>query len=70
MHGGEIYTKTSVQVEVYDELFDETSSEWVEQFVLGLLPSGSSPKEMLGVVSLGAPFLLLILIGVIKIRRG
>ncbi len=69
-HGCDIYTKTSVAVETYDELFDETSTEWVEQFVLGLLPSGTTPKEMCGVLSLGAPFALLLLIAVFKLRRS
>lgn len=34
--GAEIFTKTQVQVEKYDALFDTTYKEWKDQFVLGL----------------------------------
>lgn len=34
--GGEIFTKTQIQVEKVDELFGTTYKEWEDKFVLGL----------------------------------
>lgn len=34
--GGEIFTKTEVLVEKYDEVFETNYSEWEEQFIWGL----------------------------------
>lgn len=39
--GGEIFTKTQVQVEKTDELFDTTYMEWEDRFVLGLDYAGT-----------------------------
>lgn len=68
--GGEVYTKTSVEVTVIDPLFETETKEWKEQFVLGLLPSGSDPLEMMGVASLCAPFVLIILLSLWQLKRA
>lgn len=39
--GGEIFTKTQVQVERVDELFNTTYMEWEDRFVLGLDYAGT-----------------------------
>jgi len=40
-HGGEIFTKTQVLVEKYDELFGYTYEEWVDKIIIGLDYAGS-----------------------------
>lgn len=35
-HGSEIFTKTQVLVEKYDELFGFTYKEWVDKIIIGL----------------------------------
>lgn len=40
--GGDILTKTQVQVERVDELFNTTYMEWQDKFVLGLDYAGSA----------------------------
>ena len=40
--GGEIFTKTQVQVEKVDELFNTTYLEWEDKFVLGLDYAGTA----------------------------
>lgn len=35
-HGGEIFTKTQVLVEKYDELFGYTYNQWVDKIIIGL----------------------------------
>lgn len=40
--GGDILTKTQVQVERVDELFNTTYMEWEDRFVLGLDYAGTA----------------------------
>jgi uncharacterized membrane protein len=40
--GGDILTKTQVQVEKVDELFNTTYMEWEDRFVLGLDYAGTT----------------------------
>lgn len=40
--GGDILTKTQVQVEKVDELFNTTYMEWEDRFVLGLDYAGTA----------------------------
>ena len=40
--GGDILTKTQVQVERVDELFNTTYMEWEDKFVLGLDYAGTA----------------------------
>lgn len=40
--GGDILTKTQVQVEKVDELFNTTYMEWEDKFVLGLDYAGAA----------------------------
>ncbi|MBS4032902.1 MAG: hypothetical protein KGZ85_00435 [Ignavibacterium sp.] len=40
--GGDILTKTQVQVEKVDELFNTTYMEWEDKFVLGLDYAGTA----------------------------
>ncbi|NNG26156.1 MAG: hypothetical protein HKM87_01410 [Ignavibacteriaceae bacterium] len=40
-HGAEIFTKTQVLVEKYDELFGYTYEEWVDKIIIGLDYAGS-----------------------------
>jgi len=40
-HGAEIFTKTKVLVEKYDELFGYTYEEWVDKIIIGLDYVGS-----------------------------
>jgi hypothetical protein len=40
-HGGEIFTKTQVLVEKYDELFGYAYNEWVDKIIIGLDYAGS-----------------------------
>ena len=40
-HGAEIFTKTEVLVEKYDELFGYTYEEWVDKIIIGLDYAGS-----------------------------
>lgn len=54
LHGGEIFTKTQVLVEVKDELFGTTYNEWKDQFVLGLDYTGG----FIGVVVVAGGILL------------
>jgi hypothetical protein len=35
-HGGEIFTKTQVLIEVQDDLFGTTYNEWQDKIVIGL----------------------------------
>ena len=35
-HGGEIFTKTRVLVEVQDDLFGTTYNEWEDRIIIGL----------------------------------
>jgi len=35
-HGGEIFTKTQVLVEVQDDLFGTTYNEWEDRIIIGL----------------------------------
>ncbi len=70
LDGGEIYTKTSVPVTVVDELFGTESTEWEDRFVLGLLPSGSDPREMTGVLTLALPFCLIIALALLQLYRA
>ena len=35
-HGGEIFTKTQVLIEVQDDLFNQTYNEWEDKIVVGL----------------------------------
>ncbi len=35
-HGGDIFTKTQVLVEVQDDLFGTTYNEWQDKIVIGL----------------------------------
>ena len=35
-HGAEIFTKTQVLVEKYDELFGYTYEEWIDKIIIGL----------------------------------
>jgi hypothetical protein len=41
VHGAEIFTKTQVLVEKYDELFGYTYEEWVDKIIIGLDYAGS-----------------------------
>ena len=40
-HGAEIFTKTRVLVEMYDELFEVTYEKWVDKIIIGLDYAGS-----------------------------
>ena len=40
-HGAEIFTKTQVLIEKYDELFGYTYEEWVDKIIIGLDYAGS-----------------------------
>ncbi len=40
-HGAEIFTKTQVLIEKYDELFGYTYNEWVDKIIIGLDYAGS-----------------------------
>ncbi len=40
-HGAEIFTKTQMLVEKYDELFGYTYEEWVDKIIIGLDYAGS-----------------------------
>lgn len=42
VQGGDILTKTQVQVEKVDELFNTTYMEWEDRFVLGLDYAGTA----------------------------
>jgi hypothetical protein len=42
LQGGEILSKTQVQVEKVDELFNTTYKEWQDKFVLGLDYAGAA----------------------------
>ena len=40
-HGAEIFTKTQMLVEKYDELFGYTYEEWIDKIIIGLDYAGS-----------------------------
>ena len=40
--GGEIFTKTQIQIEKVDELFNTTYKEWEDKFILGLDYAGTA----------------------------
>lgn len=42
IQGGEIFTKTQIQVEKVDELFNTTYKEWEDKFILGLDYAGTA----------------------------
>jgi len=48
--GGDILTKTQVQVEKVDELFNTTYMEWEDRFVLGLDYAGTA-SAIIAVIS-------------------
>ena len=49
-HGGEIFTKTQVLVEVQDDLFGTTYNEWEDKVVVGLDYAGGF-SAMVAVIS-------------------
>ena len=49
-HGGDIFTKTQVLVEVPDELFGNTYMEWKDNLVIGLDLAGGI-SAMVAVIS-------------------
>lgn len=48
--GGDILTKTQVQVEKVDELFNTTYMEWEDKFILGLDYAGTA-SAVIAVIS-------------------
>ena len=49
-HGGDIFTKTQVLVEVQDDLFGTTYKEWEDKIVIGLDYAGGF-SAMVAVIS-------------------
>ena len=49
-HGGEIFTKTQVLIEVQDDLFGTTYNEWEDKIVIGLDYAGGF-SAMVAVIS-------------------
>ena len=49
-HGGDIFTKTQVLVEVQDDLFGTTYNEWEDKIVIGLDYAGGF-SAMVAVIS-------------------
>ncbi len=49
-HGGDIFTKTQVLIEVQDELFGTTYNEWQDKIVIGLDYAGGF-SAMIAVIS-------------------
>ena len=49
-HGGDIFTKTQVLVEVPDELFGNTYKQWEDKIVIGLDYAGGF-SAMIAVIS-------------------
>ena len=49
-HGGEIFTKTQVLIEVQDDLFNQTYNEWEDKIVVGLDYAGGF-SAMIAVIS-------------------
>ena len=49
-HGGEIFTKTQVLIEVQDDLFGTTYNEWEDKVVVGLDYAGGF-SAMVAVIS-------------------
>ncbi len=49
-HGGDIFTKTQVLIEVQDELFGTTYNEWQDKIVIGLDYAGGF-SAMVAVIS-------------------
>ncbi len=55
--GAEIFTKSKRLVEEIDPLFGTKVQKWVDDFTLGLLPSGTAGLEWLGALPLMGFFL-------------
>ncbi len=49
-HGGEIFTKTQVLIEIQDDLFGTTYNEWQDKIVIGLDYAGGF-SAMVAVIS-------------------
>ena len=49
-HGGDIFTKTQVLIEIQDDLFDTTYNEWQDKIVIGLDYAGGF-SAMVAVIS-------------------
>jgi len=49
-HGGDIFTKTQVLIEIQDDLFDTTYNEWQDKIVIGLDYAGGF-SAMIAVIS-------------------
>ncbi len=49
-HGGEIFTKTQVLIELQDDLFGTTYNEWQDKIVIGLDYAGGF-SAMVAVIS-------------------
>lgn len=57
--GGEIFTKSKRLIEETDPLFGTKIQKWVEDFTIGLLPSGTSGLEWVAALPLFGLFLVL-----------
>lgn len=62
--GQQIYTKTKQETIVVekDEIFgtETKTSKWEEKFLLGVLPSGTTPKEMIGALPIAGLMVIVI----------
>ncbi len=55
--GAEIFTKSKRLIEEVDPLFGTKVQKWVDDFTLGLLPSGTTGLEWIGALPLTGLFL-------------